>query len=90
VSIRNSADIRAGRPRKVIESPRRLLQTGEAACYLGVSASLLRKMRMRGPEDPAGQGPKFIRLSPQLVVYEISALDAWVDFRATTQSGHAA
>jgi hypothetical protein len=59
--------------------PRRSLQTGDAAKYLGVSASLLRKMRMRSPDDPGGQGPKFIKLSPQLVVYDIAALDAWLD-----------
>jgi len=64
-------------------SPRRSLQTADAAKYLGISASLLRKMRMRGTEDPAGQGPKFIRLSPQLVVYDIAELDRWLDAHAS-------
>jgi len=77
------------RHRASSDGPRRLLQTGEAAHYLGVSASLLRKMRLRAPGDPGGQGPKFIRLSAQLVVYEFSALDAWVDERAS-DSGRAA
>ena len=51
----------------------------EAARYLGVSPSLLRKMRSRGPADPLGAGPAYIRLSPSLIVYEISVLDAWLD-----------
>lgn len=63
-------------------SSRRALQTGAAAKYLGVSTSLLRKLRLRGPADPGGQGPKFIKLSPQLVVYDIAALDAWLDEHA--------
>lgn len=42
----------------------------------------MRKMRMRAPDDPGTQGPKFIRLSAQLVVYEFSALDTWVEERA--------
>jgi predicted DNA-binding transcriptional regulator AlpA len=63
-------------------SPRRSLRTTEAAKYLGVSASLLRKMRMRRPHDPSGSGPTYIKLSPQLVVYDIAALDAWLDEHA--------
>jgi hypothetical protein len=59
--------------------PRRALRTTEAARYLGVSPSLLRKMRSRGPADPLGVGPAYIRLSPSLIVYEISVLDAWLD-----------
>ena len=59
--------------------PRRALKISGAATYLGVSTSLLRKMRARGPSDPLGQGPQFIKLSPSLVVYEISALDDWLD-----------
>lgn len=62
--------------------PRRALRTADAARYLGISPSLLRKMRMRGPEDPADPGPKFIKLSPQLIVYDIAALDAWLDSHA--------
>ena len=61
---------------------RRALRTTEAARYLGVSSSLLRKMRMRAPADPLGPGPPFIRLSPQLIVYEIAELDAWLDERS--------
>lgn len=60
-------------------APRRALKTPDAAQYLGVSPSLLRKMRMRGPDDPLGSGPSFIRLSPSLIVYDIASLDAWLD-----------
>jgi len=59
--------------------PRRALRTREAALYLGVSSSLLRKMRLRGREDPLGPGPAYIKLSPSLIVYEITVLDAWLD-----------
>jgi len=62
--------------------PRRALRTTDAARYLGVSSSLLRKMRARGPDDPLGLGPGYIRLSPSLIVYEIAALDAWLEARA--------
>jgi hypothetical protein len=62
--------------------PRRALRTIDAARYLGVSPSLLRKMRSRGPADPLGAGPTYIRLSASLIVYEISVLDAWLDARA--------
>jgi hypothetical protein len=59
--------------------PRRALRTTDAARYLGVSPSLLRKMRARGPDDRLGSGPAYIRLSPSLIVYEIAVLDAWLD-----------
>lgn len=64
------------------DSPRRTLRTMDAARYLGVSASLLRKMRQRGPDDPMDHGPSHIKLSPGLVVYEIAALDCWLDQHA--------
>ncbi len=62
--------------------PRRALRTTDAARYLGVSPSLMRKMRSRGPADPLGAGPVYIRLSPSLIVHEISALDVWLDARS--------
>ena len=62
-------------------SPRRALRTVEAARYLGVSAGLLRKMRLRGPHDPLDRGPPCIKLSSSLVVYEIVELDKWLDKR---------
>ncbi len=59
--------------------PRRALRTTDAARYLGVSASLLRKMRGRGPDDPLGPGPVFRRLSRSLIVYDVRALDEWFE-----------
>ena len=60
-------------------TPRRALRTTDAAQYLGVSPSLLRKMRARGPDDPMAPGPAYIRLSPNLIVYEIAVLNGWLD-----------
>ena len=65
-------------------SPRRALRTVGAAVYLGISASLLRKLRARGPGDPGDKGPDFIKVSSNIVLYEISALDAWLDARRTS------
>ena len=68
------------------QSPRRALRTVEAARYIGISPSLLRKMRLRGPEDPLDSGPPYIRLSPSLIVYDIANLDAWLDRHASETS----
>ena len=62
-----------------ISSPRRALKPPEAARYVGLSASLLRKMRARGPDDPGDRGPAYIRVAPTIVVYEIAELDRWLD-----------
>jgi predicted DNA-binding transcriptional regulator AlpA len=70
-------------------APRRALRTTDAARYLGVSPSLLRKMRMRGIEDPLGPGPAYIKLSPSLIVYQIADLDAWLDSHAQRQTSAA-
>jgi predicted DNA-binding transcriptional regulator AlpA len=67
-------------------APRRALRTTDAARYLGVSPSLLRKMRTRGADDPLGVGPTYIRLSSSLIVYEIAELDAWLESRAAAGS----
>jgi hypothetical protein len=64
-------------------TPRRALRTSDAGRYLGISSSLLRKMRARGPDDPLGPGPAFIRLSASLIVYELAALDEWLDRHRT-------
>jgi hypothetical protein len=60
-------------------SPRRTLRTPEAALYLGVSPSLLRKLRLKAPDDAGPHGPDFIRVGAALVLYEIEALDRWLD-----------
>ena len=65
---------------------KRRLNTSEAASYMGVTVSTLRAWRLRGPDDP-NTGPRFIRLSPTLVVYDVSELDAFIARkRATTDS----
>jgi hypothetical protein len=61
--------------------PRRALRTVAAATYLGVSASLLRKFRAMGPDDPGTHGPAYVKISANIVLYEILALDAWLDAR---------
>jgi hypothetical protein len=66
--------------------PRRALRTTDAAQYLGISPSLLRKMRLRGADDPLGAGPVYIKLSPSLIVYQIVDLDAWLDSHAQRQT----
>ncbi|MGH8229716.1 MAG: helix-turn-helix transcriptional regulator [Steroidobacteraceae bacterium] len=72
-------------------TPRRALRTTDAAQYLGISASLLRKMRLRAPDDPSDQGPVPIKLSPALIVYDIAELDRWLDaHRAAAPEGCAA
>ncbi len=48
------------------------LRPPQAADYLGLSASTLAKMRLRG------DGPVYSKLGPRLVCYEQSDLDAWV------------
>lgn len=82
VSAKSSSGART--LRTIPASPRRALRTIEAARYLGVSASLLRKLRSRGPDDPGRPGPLCIKLSPNLVVYEIDELDRWLESRRDT------
>jgi len=68
-------------------TPVRALKTSAAARYIGLSASWLRKQRLRGPDDPRQPGPPFIRLAGTCL-YEISDLDAWLDEakrRSTTE-----
>lgn len=60
-------------------APRRALRTPDAARYLGLSPSWLRKKRLRGAGDPGDPGPPYIRLSTLLVVYEIADLDRWLE-----------
>ena len=55
------------------------LRTPEAADYLGLSTSLLEKMRIRG------NGPRYAKLG-RLVVYAISDLDAWVNEHKQTST----
>lgn len=48
------------------------LRTSEAAKYLGISCSLLEKLRL------VGGGPAYAKLSGKLVRYAVVDLDTWV------------
>ncbi len=54
------------------------LRPRDAALYLGVSASLLAKLRMRDKRDC---GPRFIKLSG-CVIYRRADLDDWLERNA--------
>lgn len=69
-------------------APQRAMKTREAARYLGISVSLLRKMRSRAPDDPQGQGPTFIRIGPALVLYECAELNRWLDSFSAKPASH--
>ena len=50
-----------------------LLRTEEAAAYLGVSPSLLSKLRL------TGAGPIFLRLGAKAIRYRRADLDRWAE-----------
>jgi predicted DNA-binding transcriptional regulator AlpA len=50
----------------------RLLRTADAAAYLGLSPSLLEKLRLRL------EGPTYVKLG-QAVCYDVRDLDEWVE-----------
>ena len=54
-------------------SQRQRMRTGAAAAYLGVSKSLLEKLRI------TGKGPRYAKLGGKLVIYERGDLDDWAD-----------
>jgi hypothetical protein len=59
-----------------------LLQTPDAAARLGLAASTLEKMRLRG------NGPPYLRLSPRRIVYDVEKLEAWArgcEFNSTSE-----
>jgi hypothetical protein len=41
-----------------------------------------------GSDDPGTHGPAYIKISSSIVLYEISALDAWLDARRTLAVPH--
>lgn len=58
------------------------LRTPEAASRIGLAASTLEKMRVRG------DGPSYLRLTPRRVVYAVDILDAWArsrEFNSTSE-----
>jgi predicted DNA-binding transcriptional regulator AlpA len=63
---------------------RRKLRTPYAAAYVGLAASTLNKMRVRG------DGPVYSKLG-RIVVYDVADLDGWLEVnkRASTSDGAA-
>jgi predicted DNA-binding transcriptional regulator AlpA len=53
----------------------RRLRAPEAADYLGLSPSTLAKMRLRG------DGPRYAKAGPRIVVYDVADLDIWLTAR---------
>jgi len=60
-----------------MESPQSLtnLRAPQAARYVGLSASTLAKMRLRG------DGPPYAKAGPRVVIYDVRDLDAWLTQR---------
>ncbi len=64
--------------------PGRYLRAPEAAKYLGLSASTLAKMRLRG------DGPIYSKAGPRVVVYARANLESWLaarERRSTSDDG---
>lgn len=60
----------------------------EAAHYIGMSDSYLRKDRMNGKRDGYTPGPKWVRVGSRGVLYLKEDLDYWLDtLRATDTRG---
>ena len=59
----------------VEHSPTPKLRAPAAAEYLGLSASTLAKMRLRG------DGPIYSKAGPRVVVYDIADLESWLTAR---------
>ena len=53
----------------------RMLRAPEAAVYLGLAASTLAKMRMRG------DGPPYSKVGPRIVVYDVRDCNAYLAAR---------
>ena len=53
----------------------RKLRTPDAAEFLGLSASTLSKMRLRG------DGPVYAKAGPRVVVYDLADLESWLAAR---------
>ena len=64
---------------------KRRLKTAEAADYIGCTPATLRAWRLRGPDDP-NPGPPYIKLSPSLVVYDVEALDSFLEQKRASTS----
>lgn len=51
----------------------------EAARYIGMSRSFLRKARMEGDRKNRTPAPPFVRVGSRAIRYRVSDLDAWID-----------
>lgn len=56
-----------------MDTQNQLMKTEEAGRYLGLSSSLLNKLRL------TGGGPQFVRLAGRAIRYRRADLDAWID-----------
>ncbi len=54
------------------------LTTAEAAAYIGVSEQWLRMSRMKNPAWP---GPRYIKVSPRIIIYRTRHLDEFLAAR---------
>lgn len=64
----------------------RKMRAPEAADYLGLSASTLAKMRLRG------DGPAYSKAGRKVVLYDMASLDSWFasrQRRSTSENGGA-
>jgi predicted DNA-binding transcriptional regulator AlpA len=57
---------------------KRLLQEADAARYIGMSRSFLRKSRMDGNRRNHTPAPPYVRVTTRAVRYDIQDLDAWI------------
>ena len=51
----------------------------EAANYIGMSASFLRKSRMDGDRNNHAPGPAYLRVGPRAIIYLREDLDLWLE-----------
>jgi predicted DNA-binding transcriptional regulator AlpA len=65
---------------------RQKMRPVDAASFLGMSASTLAKMRLRG------DGPPYAKLGKRIVIYDQTDLEEWVDARrrlsTSSESNH--
>ena len=64
---------------KAPELPKRGFNSREAARYIGMSDSFLRKDRMNGKRDGYTPGPRWVRIGSRGVLYLKEDLDDWLD-----------
>jgi predicted DNA-binding transcriptional regulator AlpA len=67
--------------RRMLQTLPARLRTPSAAAYVGLAPATLERLRA------VGGGPAFIKLGPRVVVYEVAALDAWVNERGQRRGG---